>query len=343
MSKLLGYSGITTKIRAMKANSINMEEYQKIVVSESVSDFITYLKKFPEYFEIFQSLDENTLHRGDIEALFINGLYLSFAKLYRFANLSQRKVLDLLFFRIEVNILKDCLQLVYTKREDYDLPLFGSFFNRHTKINVSALASSHSMDEFVNNLKATEYYPIFTMLQNTNHLTPFDYEMQLDIYYFKKAWKLKDDLKGDNLKALTQILGSEIDLLNILWLYRSKKYYDIPSSDSYAFIIPINYKLKKEQLTKLMETSSVDEFINMLKTTRYQEIVPELREDLMEYSYRKIILKIYKDIAAEYPASMAPVNNFLFLKQVEVNRLTTALECVRYKLDPQDTLRYVLE
>lgn len=344
MSKLLSYSGITTKIKAMESTFVSNQDYQKIVGLETVSDFIGYLKNHPGYMDIFHGLDEHTLHRGDVEGLFINSLYLAFAKIYRFSNLSQRKALSLIFFRYEVNILKDCMKSIYTNKNTYDLSLFGSFFTRHSKINVNALASSRKMDEYINNLKSTEYYPLFMMLQNTHHLTPFDYEMQLDIFYFKKTWKLKDKLlSGDNLKAFTHSLGTEIDLLNILWLYRSKHFYNIPSSNLYSYVIPVNYKLTKEQLTKLMEANSSSDFINQLKASSYEEIVPELLGNSMEFSFRKIVSKVYKDNASLYPNSMAPISNYLFLKHTEVDRLTTALECIRYKLEPQDTLRYILE
>jgi V/A-type H+-transporting ATPase subunit C len=92
-----------------------------------------------------------------------------------------------------------------------------------------------------------------------------------------------------------------------------------------------------------MEASSVDEFINLLRTTHYVEIVPEFTDSSTEYSYRKVLTKIYRDNASKYPTSMAPINNYLFIKQVEIDRLTTAIECIRYKLEPQDTLRYVME
>jgi V/A-type H+-transporting ATPase subunit C len=181
------------------------------------------------------------------------------------------------------------------------------------------------------------------MLQNTNHNTPFDYEIQLDIYYFKKVWRLKEKLlKGDTLKSMTSSLGTEIDLLNIMWLYRSKKYFSSPSFASYDFIIPICYKLTKLQMTKLIEAATIEEMILALKSTHYENIGPALADGTIEVTCHKIIAKVYQDNKSDYPSSMAPVNNYLYQKQSEINRLTTALECIRYKLEPQDTLRYVL-
>ena len=35
------------------------------------------------------------------------------------------------------------------------------------------------------------------------------------------------------------------------------------------------------------------------------------------------------------------INTYLFLKEEEINKLTTAMECVRYGLTPGETLAYV--
>ncbi len=343
MGNLLAYSGIVTKIKAMEANLMRKEEYQTIAELESTADFFAFLKNHSGYAEIFTNYDEHGLHRGQAERVFINGLYLDFYKIYEFAGLEQRKSLDLVFFRYEVNVLKACLQMVYNHTEDYDLDLFTAFFNRHSGLDVKALSASQSMEEFINHLKDTEYYSLLYNLQNTPDVSPFDYQMQLDIYYFKKTWQLKEKrLKGDDLKALTHGLGSEIDLLNIMWLYRSKKFFSIRPADSYAYVIPITYKLTGETLMRLMETATDQEFIAAVKTTYYENLSSSLADGTIEITCQKLIAKIYKDNMARYKASMSPVNYYLFNKQNEIRSLTTALECIRYKLPPQDTLKYIL-
>lgn len=345
MNRLLDYSGIITKVKAMKSHFISRNDYERIANLESIADFISYLKNHEGYRIIFQDLDEHLLHRGQIEGVFINALYRDFSSIYNFANIEQRNYLELILFRYEVNVLKHCIQLVYNKDSDtYDLSTFHTFFQNHSKINISALAASQNMEEYVNNLKGTEYYTLFNHLLNQDNITSFDYEMQLDIYYFKKMWKLKDKkLKGDNLEVLTHRLGSEIDILNIMWLYRSKRFFNIHTTDSYSYIIPIHYKLRNEQLMKLIEASSIEEFINILNTTYYKKISSTLIDGTMEIYFQKIMMDIADNNAARYSSSMAPVYAYLFKKQIEIKRLTTALECIRYKLEPEDTLKYVLQ
>lgn len=343
MKILLSYSGIITKIRAMEKNFLHKDDYEKIANVETISGFVAFLKNHPGYQQLFHDLDENVIHRGQAEGIFIYGLYRDFVKIYRFANIEQRKALDLRFFRYEVNVLKSCIQKLNNEDIDVNLSLFTPFFAKHSNLNVSAIASSRTMEEYINNLKGTEYYPIFSKVQNSNNTTFFDYEMCLDIYYFMKIWKLKDKLlSGDNLKAVTNTLGTEIDLLNIMWQYRFKNYYDVPASNAYSILIPINYKLKKDQLNKLIETVSVDDFINVLKHTHYADFSSALQDNTMEFKFEQMLLKIYEDNIIKFPESMAPIYYYLHRKETEIKQLTTTIECIRYKLEPQDTLKYVL-
>ena len=345
MNNLLSYSGINTKVRAMESNLISKEEYTKIANLDTVADFTSFLADHPGYREIFHNYDDAALHRGDVEKLLSHALYLDFAKIYRFADAEQKRDLDLLFFRYEVTILKSCIRLVYSEDEAYDLNVFDPFFIKHLKINVPALSASSSMEEYIRNLKGTQYYPLFEKLQASgNPLSSFDYEMHLDQYYFRKAWKLKGKLlTGENYHAFTSRLGTEIDLLNIMWIYRSKSIYNLDAADILSYILPITYKLTKEQLTRMATTNSMDEFMDIMKNTAYKEMYPALLNHTMESKYRQLVRKVYQLNKRKYPSSMATANDYLYQKELETARLITALECIRYRLSPQNRLSYILQ
>jgi V/A-type H+-transporting ATPase subunit C len=326
----------------MSTKLISHDDLQKISNIETVADFIAYLKKHPGYHDLFQKYDEREVHRGEAERVFINGLYLDYTKIYRFANDEQRQDLELIFFRYEVNVLKACIRLIKTHESAIDLSLFHPFFTKHSQIDVNKLSASRTMDEYINNLKDTEFYNLLSKLHQKPGLSSFDYEMALDIYYFTKSWRLKDKiLKGNNKKALTLRLGTEIDLLNIMWIYRSKKMYDMNSADIFTYLIPINYKLTIAQLTKLIGAVTLDEYMNLLTTTKYKYFIPYLKNGTMEHEFDRIINRIFLYNITRYPASMTVVNYFLFRKDKEIGLLTSALECIRYGLEQKKKLEYL--
>jgi len=251
--------------------------------------------------------------------------------------------LVLIFFRYEINVLKACIRLIHNNDSAYDLSLFHPFFTKHSQIDVNKLSASRSMEEYINNLKGTEYFTMLTKLNAKNSLSSFDYEMALDVYYFTKSWKLKDKvLTGNNKKAFSHRLGTEIDLLNIMWIYRSKKMYDMSASEIFTYLIPINYRLSTVQLSKLVSAATLDEFLQLLSSTKYKEFVNNLRNGTMEQEYSRIIEKIYIYNMTRYPASMTVVNYYLFRKDREIGLLTTALECLRYGLDVKKKQEYLL-
>ncbi|HKL79616.1 MAG TPA: V-type ATPase subunit [Mobilitalea sp.] len=343
MNSMLSYSGINTKIKAMSANLISREEFQKIAAFDTTADFFAFLKNHPGYRDVFMRYDEHQLHRADAEKVFINSFYLDYIKIYRFANQEQRKDLKLVFLRHEVTILKHCIHQLYNEKDNYDLGMFQEFFDKHSKINVTALASSRSMEEYIRLLTDTEYYPMFMKISNTGNASSFDYEMQLDVYYFKKMWKIRGKLvAGDTLKAVTSRLGNEIDMLNIMWIYRAKTRYDLSSTEILSYVIPINYKLTKELLAKLIKATTTDEFINILKSSYYKGIYTSLLDGTIERTYHDTLTKIYKLNKSKYPVSMNEVNYYLYQKETEITRLTTALECIRYGLEPIDKLKYIV-
>ena len=69
MGSVLSYSGISTKIRAMSSHLVTDEQLQEIVRFSDVPQVAAYLKKTPEYAKAWSDLDENNLHRGEIETI----------------------------------------------------------------------------------------------------------------------------------------------------------------------------------------------------------------------------------------------------------------------------------
>ncbi|HIT90340.1 MAG TPA: V-type ATPase subunit [Candidatus Merdenecus merdavium] len=350
MGKLLSYSGITTKIKAMQSKLITPEQFEELLSLESINDSVVYLKHLPGYEEIFSSYNEVTLHRQEIEKLLTNTIYRDFTKIYRFSNVEQRKYLDLYFKRYEIILLKTCLRMVFDHRDaDLDLTIFKSFFDRHSKMDITKLSGSTSIEDLVNNLKGCEYYGPLNKLEHVESPTLFDYEMALDLYYFSTIWKTKNKiLKKQELKIISEDQGCKFDILNILWIYRSKKYYNMSNADIYAALIPINFKLTKEDVTHLVEATTADDFSNYLQNTYYARHYQRLLEDnetanSIEAFYAAIRNNLHDTHARKYPYSIAMINSYLYKKEHEIDKLTTVLEIIRYKADPSFIDNYIVK
>ena len=56
----------------MQAKLLTDDHFREIAQLRNVAEVVTYLKKLPAYAKAFETVDENTLHRGDVEKILIH-------------------------------------------------------------------------------------------------------------------------------------------------------------------------------------------------------------------------------------------------------------------------------
>lgn len=343
MGNLLKYSGIVTKLRAMEAKLLKPENFEEIANLHSVPEVVTYLKENSSYTFILEDLDESRLHRGDIEKILIGQLYYDYAKIYRFCGLEQRKFLMLYVKRYETDLINYCLRIVINHyAEPFDLNYKKDFFDKYTQISIDKLITSRTTDELIENLKGTEYYEPLKKLKDSPSVTLFDYDLALNQYYFSTMWKKrKKILKKKELELYTRDCGSKIDLLNVQWIYRAKKYYNMNPADIYSLLVPIHYKISTDLIKEIVEAPGLDELEAALNKTSYARHYDFNQQLTIEQMYTECLYHLYKMDRRQNPYSIAAINTYLFMKEEELKRLTTAIECIRYSLTPGETLAYV--
>lgn len=160
MGGVLSYSGLSTKIRAMQSRLTTMEQFEEILQLSDVTQVAAYLKRMPEYSSRWDALDENTLHRGQIEKLLKKSIFQNFSRIYHFANPEQRKFLDLYSKRYEIRVLKEVMTNIFDHRDTdpVDVSPYREFFRLHSNIDVDRITTCSTMEELISCLKGNEFY-----------------------------------------------------------------------------------------------------------------------------------------------------------------------------------------
>lgn len=343
MGNLLAYSGTTTKIRAIRSRLLTSENYRELASMPTVTDALAYLKRQPGYRELFANVDESSLHRSDIEKMLTNAIYRDFQNIYRFSPVGQRTFLELYFHRYEVTILKTCLRMVFDNRDvALDLKIFEDFFQRHSDISLRKISESRTIEEFVANLKGSIYYDALERLSTIKNPTLWDYEMAMDLFYFNWFFTTGEKaLKKNQLLHFKEAYGTKMDLLNIMWIYRSKHFFHMASADIYANLIPVMYHLRKADISAMAESENPETFSAAVRHTWYGKRFEDFSAEHLSETYSQIRQQVQHKSAAKDPYSVATVISYLYDKEHEIDKITTVLECVRYGLPQEETLKYI--
>ncbi len=344
MEGLMTYSAMTTKVRAMRAKLLKSQDYDHIAGLTSVQEVTEYLAGKPAYASVLSAFTGQAVHREQVERLLYQSLYDDYTRLFRFGGLNQKSFLKTYWKRYEVDLINDCLRIVLNHyHKPFDLDYKKEIFDRYSQISIDKLITSRDIQEFVENLAGTEYYELLKKVLDSGNAKLIDYDLALDLYYFTNLWK-KDRklLKGDDLAIFTRDYGTRIDLLNMQWIYRAKRYYQMEPAQIYAMTIPIHYKLKVPEFKQLVEAKDLDEFEKLFEEGYYFKRYSELAEGKkLEQAYHDILGYLFTTDMRKHPYSFATLNTYLFLKEQEIDKLITALECIRYGLPKNETLDYI--
>lgn len=343
MRGMFSYSGIATKTRAMSGKLLTKEDFSVLADMSSVRDAVDYLRQHTAYREVLKDIPEERLHRGEIERRLIRSLYHDFSKIYKFCNLKQRSVLELYFCKYEIQVLKGALRKIFNPQsERILLGREEETFQCFSHIDMEKLSQASSIWDFLEALKRTPYYEVLYQVSMREKKGLFDYEMVLDMFYFSNIWKKKEKLlKGKDRELMTRVYGSQIDMLNMMWIYRAKHYYKMPPAMIYTLVIPISYKLKKQQLQDMAEAENEKKLSEAIKSTWYGKKQKDLSEMDLERLYRQFLWQLYEGEQRKNPYSMTSVTSYLYDKEQEIDQLTTILECVRYGLAPAEKSAYI--
>lgn len=343
MGNLLSYSGIVTKIRAMQAKLLTQQDFEAIAGMANVPEIIEFLKGKPAYTKYINQMDTSLYHRRYVEKMLYQSLYGDYTRIFRFAGLKQKEFLREYQKRYEVDLINYCLRIVFNSYDaPFDLEYKKRFFDHYSQLSIDKMITSGNIEELVDNLNGTEYYGPLKRLRDSGAATLFDYDLALDLYYFSTFWrKGKKFLEGKEKEMFLREFGTRIDLLNIQWIYRAKKYYNMLAPDIYALTLPYHYRLRAEEFKALVEAPTVKEYERLLEGTYYARRYEIDDTKTLERRYRDILKYLYVSDMRRHPYSMATVNTYLFLKEEEIDRLTTAMECIRYGLSKEETSAYL--
>ncbi len=338
------YSGLSTKIRVMTGRMLTTVDYEELLKKNTVSDVATYLKSQTQYKTILGEVNENTIHRGKLEQIFKNTLMNDYMKLFRFIRGNAKEFLRFAFLRYEIEDLKILLRVLETEHNTQLVHDSLLFLKRYSTVDIEKLSSSKNIQEFIQNLKGSVYYNILSpFIVNKQHLNLFSVEMSLDMYFFSLIWKQKDKLlRGQDKKIINQSFGSEIDILNMLWIYRCKKFYQMPKEIIYSYIIPHRYKLNKAQIVSMVEAKDYEEVKKIIQATKYADVFAGENDHYFERNFTYYANKTHKRFLRQNHFSIASLMSYLHLKEIEIHNIISITEGIRYNLKPEEIRNYIV-
>lgn len=336
------YSAVSAKLKAMYGMRLTKEDFELLLQKKSVPEICSELKKTEAYGEAFAGADETLLHRGETERLLENCFYTEYRRLYSFVDAKKRNVLKLWLMRRETDVLSEALRRI-SNGESAEGIKVSDFFTNHTRIDTGALFNAKSLTDAAEACRNTEYYDILTRAQDAGSEF-FSLAMTLDRNYFVKMKKIGDkDLSGEERKIFADMYNASAQMLNVMWIYRGKKYFDFDAEMIYTYLLPMSGRAAEERIEAMVRAKDSRAVVEIAAKTPLGVLFSGLDDGIFpEEMYRYELSRISGRVLREHPDTMAAVFAYLNLKDAEIETITMIIEAVRYGHNPDATRKHIM-
>lgn len=339
------HAALNTKVMALKAKTLSREDYDHLIEAESLPDVVRYLKDNTTYGKYLKDLDPEKAHRSDVEAALSRYQLDDTEKLLHYLDNADKDMLKIITMRADIESLNILIRALAKGEDLRDVKNSLVYSSTYSKIPWNRLIEADDWDQFKEALKGTPYYrrlEVFDSVSLSKEL--FQIEKSLERYYYDHLKKVIGKLSGKDEKKLVQALREGIDLENLVWIYRGKKFYHLKPDTLLTYSLLGGEKVSQQDLVKLAGITDEDELLDALeKFADYDFLFRHDVEDRDLHMERRVERYMYYKFRHLLQSSgVSKAFAYLKLLQYEMQDIISIIEGKRYNLSPAEMERYLI-
>lgn len=340
----MSQNALGTKLCAMYGKKLTTNDYNLLCQRRNVVEIAVYLKETAAYGEIFSTVDEKLLHRGQLEKFVRKARYSDYQKIKKYLSQDSMLIYNSLMLRNEIGQILSCLRFINSSRFDEYPSIASDHTSSHTKLNLAKMAQAKTYEELLAALEGTEYVEIIEKYPVVDGYMDYSLiEVALHNHFYQKLYDIsKSVLTPLEMSAISMLYGTQQDLYNIMRIFRIKKYYP-EVTDISKYILAKNYHLRKRTLNLLLNARDEEELNEIILKTPYASIAKPEMHIYFEQEYYRYIRKIAGRILRNKYSGITAALAYIELKEIEIKNVTNIIEGVRYKVSPDEIMKFIVK
>ncbi|HPY71880.1 MAG TPA: ATP synthase A1 subunit C [Methanothrix sp.] len=346
--EIADYAYSNSRIQVMSSRIIREDKLKEMIEASSLAEVVAALET-TEYSPYLREMMEE--RSESIERALNRHTADAYREVATMVPMNLKKILTVLIRKWDVYNIKLILRGVYAERSPDDIRADLVQVGELDPQKIGELAEARSLEEAISNLDGTPYSRLAESLQifdQTRNLTVL--EAKLDNILYEDAWKNATSQPVDeNLLALKNYLATNIDVVNLKFVFRAKK--DGLAAGSIENYIVKGGGLQESFIKSTLEVDTVDNVVASLEGTKYYQpvigAVPEYESTgsilPIELALDGYLARVGKDISITQPFGIGPAIGYLSLKEMEVRNVRTLARGIEAGLSPDEIRNLIMK
>lgn len=268
-----GYAAISARVRAMYADLLTPQDMLRLNDSPDFPTFFSALKS-TAYGPYLEGLKDKEITPRRAISQVKRKLADSYYSVIQMAPENTRPLVKQLYRYYEVGNLKAVLRALVTvsawhtdetalwdRVRDVLFPS-GAF----SVLPAQAMVESGSVATAVDLLRGTPYEETmsFAMRRYSAEQNLFPLEVALDLNYWRRLWAEAKKLSGQDREQATKIIGSFLDMNNLMWAIRYKVYHRLSEEEIINYTLPFGYRVQDSDIRAIAAGADVPALISRI-------------------------------------------------------------------------------
>ena len=341
MRDLATYAFINAKIRAMLSFLISPGLFSRMLEAEDIYKAMELLKEAPYYKNIIENTGKEITDLRIIEKQLIKNDLDIHRKIYRsIPGKIERELVSFFIEKYELEQLKVALR-IWNKKTPVNIDDFILGEKISFDIDYKKIIYAPNIEEIIFLLDDTPYRrPILNARERFKEKGSIFYlEASMDVGYYSRLFSCLESLSPRDKDVAKGIIGIQIDIENINWLIRMRKYYSLAAGEMLEWVIPGGSKINKENITKFYVTDGLTKIVDSVALGPYARIKDLIEENmsLIENFLHEVLLKEVKKALSGYPFTIGTILSYLILKNSETRNVVSLLYAKSLGLKKEET------
>ena len=266
------YAAISARVRAMSADLLTPQDMVRL---SEAPDFISLfnLLKNTAYGPYLEGLKDKDINPRRVIIQIKGKLAAAFNSVIQMSPVQTRPLVKQLFRYYEIGNLKAVLRGIVTvstwntetalwdRVRDVLFPLGAA-----SVLPAQAMVESGSVASAVDLLRGTPYEEVlsFAMKRYSAEQNLFPLEVALDLSFWRRLWSEAQKLTGQDRQHSVRIIGSLLDMNNILWAIRYRVYHKLSEEEIINYTLPFGYRVHDSDIRAIAAGTDAASVVNRI-------------------------------------------------------------------------------
>jgi len=210
------------------------------------------------------------------------------------------------------------------------------------------MVESGSVGAAIELLQGTLYYDTlsFAMKRYSAEQNLFPLEVALDLSYWRQLWAEAKKLQGQDREQASKIIGSLMDVNNLMWVIRYKIYHQLSEEEVINYTLPFGYRVRDEDVRAIAAGADLSSVVGRVfpGIPDLNALLDEPRKGLpqLEVALKRRLMEQCLAAFTGNPFHIGVPLAFLILSDLEIQDLTVLIEAKSSQMEEEEFLPYML-